>query len=55
LKPGIALYALGTVSTENDDCDFAIFQVLLIDEVLIGREQNVEPSLLGYAKQLAVG
>jgi uncharacterized protein (DUF111 family) len=38
------------VSTENHDRDFATFQVLLIDEVLIGREQNVEPSLLGYSE-----
>jgi hypothetical protein len=44
-----------SVSTQNHDRYFATFQVLLIDEVLIGREQKVEPSLLGYPKQFAVG
>src|SRR5258706_13168934 len=32
------------VSTENHDRDFATFQILLIDEVLIGREQKVDPA-----------
>jgi hypothetical protein len=42
------------VSTENHDRDFAGFQVLLIGKVLIGGEQNIEPSLLGGPKQFAI-
>src|SRR5271168_1673233 len=42
------------LKTENYDCDFAGGKILLIEHVLVGREQNVEAILVRGHEQFAI-
>jgi hypothetical protein len=43
-----------SVPAESHNCNFAVAEILLIGEVLVGRQENIESGLLGDAQQFAV-